>query len=205
MAGGSYNDLRRLSHDIERKKKAAEENKKKAQMAHRESLSKQMDAEKKQRVAKAEKIAATSHLVRNVVLISLVGGIAILAIVLVKSMVRDEGPKKTAVLLIEDFKSLNASNDEYLKANKFVQNLIQACKNDETKVIWSPAVIASQKERSQSKLLELGSGNWVVSRIDYNEKLGFFSIVLTDNENKQTINLRITEGKNYQLELAKAY
>lgn len=204
MAGG-YNDIRKLSHEIERKKKAAEENKQNSEKKHREYLSEKMKEDKKQREAKAEQIAVITHRVRNMLIIGLVGGIAIVVAVLIKSMSREEGPKQTATLLDDEIKQLNAANDEYLPTDKFVKKLIASCQSaKEDEIIWSPAITSSMKENSGAKLNELASGEWKISKISYNEQLGFYNITCSSQENDK-VYLRLTEGPGYKLQLVKVY
>lgn len=206
MAGGKYNDLRKLSHDIERKRKEVEDNKKQANLAHRDTLSKQMEMETKQRKEKVDKMAKNSHFARNMILIFSVGALLIFLVVVLKTVLQQSSDQYKPTLISEQGKALAASHEDYAKVNSFIQKLLAVCKiDDDSKIMWYPLLLSSQKDRSLVNLQKLKSGLWQISNITLNEKLGFYSVILKKQDSDEILKLRIMEDENYDLGLTKAY
>ena len=206
MAGGKYNDLRKLSHDIERKRKELEESGKQAELAQRENLSKQMRHDMKRRQENVKKIAEKSHFARNIIFICVTGCALIAVVILFKTVLSHTGTLQMPRFILEESQALGSDDEDYLRVNSFVQKLLATCKMQDTgKIIWTPALLNSEKEQYSEKLNDLTEGFWQVSQIKYNEKLNFFSVVMKKQDSDQIINLRLSQERDKKLGLSKAF
>ena len=206
MAGSSLNDLRKLSSDIERKKKTNDENKRQAGLAHREALSNRMQEEKKERDAKMGKMASNTEKIKTLLITCFVGGIAIAGVLILRSGLSEKDTKKTVFLMDSELKQLDATNRDFNNVSSFTKDLIAKfdSEGDPESIKWSSGATSSLKERSMKKLQNLSSGTWKMDTVYYNEKHGFF-IVKCSNTSGGIVTLILTEDAGYKLFLARAY